>query len=412
MLALAEVYHTFCAENQIKTNSHVSDVFGKTLPSENVVKLSGNNRLNPVQRLDDADAHALSKCLLNNKDVTALDLSYNNITDEGANHMSELLQRGKSLHFLDLTFNNIGEKGAQRFSQSLQSNEKLLSLTLSGNKVMNAGAMSLAHLLQVNNTLQVLRLAGCELDTQSVIAFAIALKSNSTLRCLDLSRPLLCGEQEEWAVHFAHMLAENQSLLELHLGTMGIMTSGMERLSKGLLFNYSLKYLDLRCNRVTRDDVRPLVDVLLRNGSTLEMLDLSSNQIKDQGAVCLSQALVSPNCSLKELSLCSNNIDSEGLLSLAEALTLNSTLTHLYIWGNRFQEPVCLAFRDLIENGRLHPDHTDVRAYEVDDHVFLAQVFQTLRRQFYEPKNNTDHISSEPERPADTTTAKGMRFHV
>lgn len=57
-----------------------------------------------------------------------------------------------------------------------------------------------------------------------------------------LCRPL----QEGWAVHFSEMLVVNSGLLELHLGTMGLSDTGMERLCDGLLLNHSLRYLDLR----------------------------------------------------------------------------------------------------------------------------------------------------------------------
>lgn len=81
------------------------------------LKLAGNNRLRRVQRLDDKDVLALSKCLRHNTRVTGeqsglgehlnldvlddfkqffvsagLDVRYNNITDEGAGHLADLLQ--------------------------------------------------------------------------------------------------------------------------------------------------------------------------------------------------------------------------------------------------------------------------------------------------------------------------------
>lgn len=52
--------------------------------------------------------------------------------------------------------------------------------------------------------------------------------------------------QEEWATHFSEMLAVNSSLVELHLGKMGMTDTGMERLTEGLRLNHSLRYLDLR----------------------------------------------------------------------------------------------------------------------------------------------------------------------
>ncbi|XP_040921675.1 leucine-rich repeat-containing protein 34 isoform X2 [Toxotes jaculatrix] len=320
-----------------------------------------------------------------------LDVKYNNITDEGVGHLAELLQEESSaLRCLDLMFNDILADGAEILSKSLQCNSTLLSLRLSGNKIGNRGAMHLASMLQVNNTLRELELADCDLFTQSVIALTIVLKSNRTLRSVDISRPLLFSHQEEWAVHCSEMLAVNGSLVELHLGKMGMTDTGMERLTEGLRLNRSLRFLDLRCNRVTRDGVKHLAEVLKQN-PTLEIIDLSSNRIEDEGAAYLSEAITWPGCTLKELSVNSNNIRTEGLLSLTQALKANTTLTHIYIWGNHVEEPVCQAFRELMSSGRLLPEQTDVSPYEVDGRVFLAEVFQNLRRHYY----STDSSETE-----------------
>ncbi|XP_071340583.1 leucine-rich repeat-containing protein 34 isoform X2 [Trachinotus anak] len=381
-MAVCEFYEALCAELEIKINPHIVEVLEKTTPTQSfTLKLTGNSRLRLVQRLTDEDVLLLCKCL-KNKCVTGLDVRYNNITDAGVGHLADLLQEENSaLRSLDLMFNDILTDGAEILSKSLQCNSTLLSLRLSGNKIGNKGAMRLASMLQVNNTLQELELADCDLATQSVIALIIVLKSNKSLRSVDISRPLLFSHQE-WAVHCSEMLALNSSLVELHLGKMGMTDSGMERLTEGLRLNHSLRYLDLRCNRVTRDGVHHLAQLLKQN-PTLEIIDLSSNRIEDEGAMYLSEAISWPGCTLKELSVNSNSIRTEGLLSLTQAMKANSTLTHIYIWGNHLEEPVCQAFRELISSGRLLPEHTDVSAYEVDAQVFLAEVFQNVRRHYY-----------------------------
>ncbi|KAM6970956.1 leucine-rich repeat-containing protein 34 [Tautogolabrus adspersus] len=380
---ISDFYAAVCEEHQITINPHVLQVLQKTTITGNVtLKLSGNDRLRHVQRLDDEDVFALSKCLRYNKCVTGLDFRYNNITDEGVRHLADLLlEDSSSLKSLDLMFNDIQTDGAEVLTKSLQCNSTLLSLGLSGNKIGNRGAMHLASMLQMNNSLKKLELADCDLATQSVIAFAIVLKSNRTLISLDITRPLLFSHQEEWAVHFSEMLAVNSSLVELHLGKMGITDTGMERLTEGLRLNHSLRYLDLRCNRVTSDGVRHLAKVMKLN-PTLEIIDLSSNRIEDEGASYLSEAIAHRGCVLRELSVTSNNIRTEGLLSLAQAMMVNTTLNHIYIWGNHLDEPVCQAFIELISTGRLPPDQTDVSAYEVDSRVFLAEVCNTLRRTY------------------------------
>ncbi|XP_023137199.2 leucine-rich repeat-containing protein 34 [Amphiprion ocellaris] len=390
---ISEFYEAVCDKSGTKINPDVLEVLQKTPATGNLtLKLAGNIRLRRVQRLSDDDVLILCKCLQNNQHVTGLDLRYNNIGDDGAGHLAELLQQQNSaLRSLDLMFNDIEADGAKALASSLQTKSSLLSLRLSGNKLGNRAAMDLVSMLQVNNTLQELQLDDCDLATQSVIALSIVLKSNKVLRCLDISRPLLFSLQEDWVIHFSEMLAVNGSLLELHLGKMEMTDSGMERLTEGLKLNQSLRYLDLRCNRVTRDGVRRLAEVLKKN-SALEVINLSANRIEDEGAAYLSDAIASPGCILKELSVSSNNIRTDGLLSLVQAMKTNSTLTHIYIWGNHLEEPVCLAFRELISSSRLPPEQTDVSAYEVDGRVFLAQVSNSLRKRWF--RCDAGHSSS------------------
>lgn len=159
--------------------------------------------------------------------------------------------------------------------------------------------MELASMLQENCTLQELEVADCDLDTSSIIALVIMLKKNKALCSVDISHPLLFSHQEEWAVHCSKMLAVNSSLMELHLGTMGMTDTGIEQLTEGLGRNHSLRYLDLCSNRVTRDGAFHLA-MMLKQNRALEILDLSSNQIGDGGAGYLSKAITCPCCTLKE----------------------------------------------------------------------------------------------------------------
>ncbi|XP_038828610.1 leucine-rich repeat-containing protein 34 [Salvelinus namaycush] len=356
MGSITDVYSSVCKELKLRTNRYILEVLqeteGKT--GDITLKLTGNDRLRKVEQVTNKDALALSRTLRDNDSVTGLDLRYNCITDEGAGHLADLLK----------------------------SNDALLSLRLTGNKIGNGGAMHFASMLQVNSTLQELDVADSDLGTQSVIAFAIVLNNNKSLRSVNISRPLLFSHQEETAVHLSGMLVVNQCLRELHLGKMGMTDCGVERLTDALRTNYTLKYLDLRCNHVTRDGARCLAKVLKNNG-TLEILDLAFNRIEDDGALYLSQAIALPTCNLKALSIPSNNIATVGLVSLSRAMQANNTLTHIYIWGNRLEEPVCQAFSDLLSSGRLSSEQTDVCVYEVDGCVCLAEVFHGLKRHYY-----------------------------
>ncbi|XP_072514409.1 leucine-rich repeat-containing protein 34 [Salminus brasiliensis] len=384
MGSLKAFYMSVCTDLHLSPNAYVSQVLKEThsCSSDISLKLTGNQRLKEVTRLCDNDLLALSKTLRNDLTVKALDLRYNRISDEGAVHLADLLQENVALQSLDLMCNDIEVLGAERIAKSLHRNVTLKRLRMTGNKIGNKGAMHLASMMQINTSLEELDMSDCDLGTQSLIAFAIVLSNNRTVLSINVSRPLLFSLQEETTVHMARMLAVNQTLRELHMGKHGMTDSGVERLCEALMLNRTLRYLDLCCNRISRDGVKCLAGVLKEN-NTLEILDLSSNRIEDDGAVYLSEAIKQPHCKLRALSIPSNNIATTGLLSLTKAMDTNPHLTHIYIWGNRLEEPVCVAFSQLIAKGRLLKEHTDVFPYEVDGHFYLAEVFHGLRRHYY-----------------------------
>ncbi|XP_066524627.1 leucine-rich repeat-containing protein 34 isoform X2 [Hoplias malabaricus] len=346
------VYLSLCNELRVSVNAYISQVLRETQNCGRGIslKLTGNERLKEVARLTDSDLLVLSKTLRNDLTVSALDLRYNCISDDGARYLADLIQENMVLQSLDLMGNNIEVEGAERIAKSLHQNVTLKRLRMTGNKIGNRGAMHFASMMQNNTALEELDMSDCDL--------------------------------EETTVHMAQMLAVNQTLKELHMGKQGMTDSGVERLCEGLMSNHTLRYLDLRCNRITRDGAKSLAEVLKQN-NTLEILDLSSNRIEDEGAICLSEAIALTHCRLRALSIPSNNIGTAGLVSLTKAMGKNPHLTHIYIWGNRLEEPVCVAFSQLIARGTLLKEHTDVFPYEVDGHFYLAEVFHGLRRHYY-----------------------------
>ncbi|XP_038050963.1 leucine-rich repeat-containing protein 34-like isoform X2 [Patiria miniata] len=382
-------YEDVCEEMGVKPAPFIMKVLEKekddqiTDPKDNMdIVLRGNNYLLTNTRLTDSDALSLYKTLANNVYVTGLDLRYNNLTDEGAVHIGKLLEETCALRGLNLQSNDIGPAGAENIAKALQVNETLVSLKLNGNKIENKGGMHLAGCLQVNTALQELDIGDADLGTQSIIALATVLHHNSTLKALCVNRPLLFSQQEETTVHMSLMLKVNSTLKELHLQKCDIRDFGADRLVEALQHNIALTYLDLSCNRITRDGAKAF-SKLLKLNTPLEILDLGFNRIEDDGAVSLSQALVSLNSNLKTLVITSNNIEATGLCAIARAMNTNTTLTSVFIWGNHLQELACVAFNGLMESGRLDIKDTDVKPYIVDGHVLLAELNHGIRRHYY-----------------------------
>ena len=113
----------------------------------NSLDLSGNDITNEgVKHL--AEALTNSNCKLN-----SLDLCGNDITNEGVKHLAEALTNSNcKLNSLDLRVNNITNKVVKHLAEALtNSNCKLNSLDLCGNDITNEGVKHLAEALMNSN---------------------------------------------------------------------------------------------------------------------------------------------------------------------------------------------------------------------------------------------------------------------
>ncbi|KAH0624139.1 hypothetical protein JD844_007571 [Phrynosoma platyrhinos] len=339
-ISLAQQYSQACEELKQPENPYIAHVLrevkqdDEALAKKILIKIAGNNRVVPVQKVTDGDFQILAAVFTNNVFVTAF------------------LQDNHTLLYLNLMFNDIGTIGAEFIAKALHRNETLLYLRMTGNKIDNKGGMYFAAMIQVNNTIQKLDFGDCDLGTQSLIALATVLNHNESIKAINLNRPILYSEEEETTVHIALMLKVNSTLVELHLCKHEMKNFGVERLCDTLYENTTLRYLDLSCNKITRDGVRFLGQLLERN-STLEILDLNFNRIEDDGAFYLSEALTTHN---RTLQACAR-IHSDILV---------------------FQ-----AFAELLKSGRLKPTGTDVEPYEVDGTTYLAELSHGLKRHYY-----------------------------
>ncbi|XP_032754447.1 leucine-rich repeat-containing protein 34 [Rattus rattus] len=389
MEKLQDRYSFLCSENIRKTNPLILNILQKLDeeiekgPKEKItVNVAGNNRLDSGQRITSEDFWLLSKALRNQPCIGGVDVRYNLIGDVGAYYAAKLLQKQPSITYLNLMFNDIGPEGGELIAKALQKNKTLKYLRMTGNKIENTGGMLFAAMLQMNSSLEKLDLGDCDLGLQSVIAFSTVLTQNKAIKGINLNRPILYGEQEESTVHIGHMLKQNHVLVELHMCKHGMKNYGIQQLCNALHSNSTLRYLDVSCNKITRDGMVFLADVLKIN-TTLEVLDLSFNRIENAGAKYLSETLTSHNRSLKALSVVSNKIEGEGLVALSQSMNTNLVLSNIYIWGNKFDEDTCVAYSNLIESGRLKPENTDVEPYVVDEHIYLAEVSNGLKRHYY-----------------------------
>ena len=161
--------------------------------------------------------------------LTALDLSNNDLRDEGVSAVCEAIQSNKETKLSSLNFkhNGIGPGGANAVAAMVAATGGLTSIDLSGNQLCGLddyaqgaytaeGIIVIADALRVNGALMKLSLASNYLKEEGTKAICEALKQNKTLKELDLSGHDNIG-RAAGAKHVADMLGVNGALTVTNL---------------------------------------------------------------------------------------------------------------------------------------------------------------------------------------------------
>jgi len=151
--------------------------------------LKNNNKLMTLNLGNNTIGDEGATALVNTK-LTELYLYNNHISLEGAIALAEALEENKFLRTLNISGNNqMGfslNVGIKAFAKALTKNTTLTELNLSDNEINDEGGKALAEALKTNKTLTTLIILKNFISNEGAIAFAEALKMNTTLIKIDL----------------------------------------------------------------------------------------------------------------------------------------------------------------------------------------------------------------------------------
>lgn len=115
-------------------------------------------------------------------------LSCNKIGVEGAQALCAYLScKQCTLSHLDLSWNNIAEQGSVEFATALGYNTSLTSLNLASNSMNDQGGQRFVHSLQFNSTLRDVNLSQNGISNLSCFVVAKVIKGHPSMEVLDLS---------------------------------------------------------------------------------------------------------------------------------------------------------------------------------------------------------------------------------
>ena len=359
-------------------------------------------RNNILDRSAIAKAFAELLCQPCSKNLTSLDLAYNDLDDSAARYLIDALESNDTLMELTFKGNAVSAKVMEELQRAvslnreldvkrvmpgvrsndpsvtcvdlhdrnttdgavytaciaLASNTHVTRLDLSHNKLVT-DASALNYLDEVLRSptvpLQEMSLAHTGITSVGACHLLAMLEHNTTLETLDLSgtdlapgrRVIEAAEKAfESNTTFLQLLLDGTGLSEreiTHISGKNMNGQPMLRLALPRLHacDPTMTSLDLSGTRSHNNTTCYLLADPLLHNTTLTSLDLSlSRSITDTGVLYIAQAL-RQNRHLRSLSLRSCSVKDEGAVAVAAALTVNQSLTSIDLSYNKIGSLGC-----------------------------------------------------------------------
>ncbi|XP_067234146.1 NLR family CARD domain-containing protein 3 isoform X2 [Chanodichthys erythropterus] len=313
-------------------------------------------------------AKTLCEALKMNQVLVSVNLQSNHIEDEGARALAEVLQSNRKLTTLNLQKNGIGPEGVKKIADALTKNQTLQDLNVSSNHLGDLGTVALAQALMVNHVLHTLSLQSNSVSDRGIKALSHALQSNRGLSCLNLRENSI---GVSGAKDIAKALKVNTCLKELDLTANLLHDEGVTAIAEAMRVNRAITSLHLQWNFMKAGAAKALAQSLMSN-TCIQLLDLQENALGDNGVIALACALRS-NSSLSVLYLQGVSAGKSGAVALANALVVNETLHTLDLRGNSIGMEGAKAFSSALKNNRsLRSLNLQENSLGMDGAIFIA----------------------------------------
>ncbi|CAF0773135.1 unnamed protein product [Brachionus calyciflorus] len=288
--------------------------------------------------------------------IHSVDLSDNQLEDEGILYLSISLRLCTVLNTLNLSNNSITEYGVRVLLENL--NYRYLKyLNLSGNKIGNKGIEHISKYLP-NIQLQQLILNSVGIDEEGAKSIGFALMSSNWLK-------------------------------EIELSSNNVRLSGAVLLCRGLIGNNSLEEISVSYNNNFGHDGIVAMAECLKINKSLRIVDLASTKIGFEGAKALSQGLKS-NSTLKSLNLSFNPVTASGIYEILKSInTETSSIEYLGLKNIPIQKHLILII-ELIQQRRkfnceygnmvVYPDTINVKTSSDDESMIKLARFLGEKR--------------------------------
>ena len=263
-----------------------------------------------------------------------LNLSYNNIGIYGLDNIIEnLKKRNCTLKKLNLSYNYLGNEGCFLISDSLKNNKSLVSLNLTGNNILNEGVVAFAYNIksEFNDTLKRINFKDNSITSNGIMQFCNILKDEPSDRFIkiDFSVNYL---DETGLSDYGYFISKFTNIKTIVLSN---------KFSKNSLNNFfiycqnlnNLKKINLCQINLTYESTKNFNDLLINN-KNIEKLIINTNRNLGLGIIDICPG-IQHNLKISQLLIPACNIGDEGAQEIANALFKNIDIKEINLDDNK-----------------------------------------------------------------------------
>ena len=276
---------------------------------------------------------------INNFPIDVLNISNNNISQDGIKKIVELLSEEKcSLAKLNISNNNIGDEGCTILSKGIAKNNSLIALNLSSNNILNKGIIELAKSLKSetgNKTIKKLNLSKNKIENTGLIEFCTLLKQENKHRFtkIDFNENNITDTA---ILDFGEFIQNHSSLLKLNVSNIST-EENITTFFTSCKNLYQLKKINFNNLNLTKNNSESFNNILLFN-KNIQIINLINNKnFGSDGIIGISPG-IEHNSKLLSINLSHCNIGDEGVINLSNALFKNLDIREIFLLDNKIGE--------------------------------------------------------------------------
>lgn len=269
--------------------------------------------------------------------ITCSHLNLRNMAlyDDGAWILASFLYKDNScIQEIDLSNNNISDEGMQGFASCLKYMKVLKCLRVNGNGFGYDGIKYLCSAIKLCPSLLELEAANNRIANDGCEAIAVLLKHNQTILSINISSNYIACDGIEV---ISQSLKQNKHLEKFIVARNRIGVAGITALCAALKVNSVIKYVDINENTDIGASGCVQIGYMLEQNTSLEYLNLSDIDMLKHHLSIGVHAICSgmrKNRTLRSIAFCKNKISNIEIIDIAEALSLNRGIVEFDISGN------------------------------------------------------------------------------